>query len=127
MNSQATSVTAWRGHRPAIAARLLYLREIDRTAFWDFCNSIPLRADIEGVLAHHAAMQRSDRYSRAVSRYHSSTPPPSLMLVGFDSLPCYWPALATREGTARSALQIIFSFEPRSDLLDHFATIGVVC
>src|SRR5258708_7118273 len=29
-------------------------------------------------------------------------------------------------GTARSAFQIIFNFEPRSDLLDHFATIGVV-
>ena len=28
--------------------------------------------------------------------------------------------------SARSALQIIFSFKPRSDLLDHFATIGVV-
>jgi hypothetical protein len=30
-------------------------------------------------------------------------------------------------GPARSALQVIFPFEPRSDLLDHFATIGVVC
>jgi hypothetical protein len=29
-------------------------------------------------------------------------------------------------GPARSALQVIFPFEPRSDLLDHFATIGVV-
>jgi hypothetical protein len=29
-------------------------------------------------------------------------------------------------GTGRSALQIIFGFEPRSDLLDHFATFGVV-
>ena len=75
-------------------------------------------------------MQRGDRYSRAVSSdftfYNATT---ALMLVGFDSLtlsPCYWPALVTREGTASSALQIIFSFEPRSDLLDHFATIGVV-
>jgi hypothetical protein len=40
MNLQATSVTAWRRHRSAIAARLVYLREIDRTAFWEFCNSI---------------------------------------------------------------------------------------
>jgi len=61
-----------------------------------------------------------------VSRFHAAT---ILMLVAFDGLtlsPCYWPALATRDGTAGSALQIIFSFEPRSDLLDHFATIGVV-
>ena len=40
MNSQATSVAAWRLHRSAIRARLVYLREIDRTAFWDFCNTI---------------------------------------------------------------------------------------
>jgi hypothetical protein len=40
MNSQATSVSAWRRHRSAIAARLVYLREIDRTAFWEFCHSI---------------------------------------------------------------------------------------
>jgi integrase len=32
-NSPATSVIAWRLHRLAIAARLVYLREIDRTAF----------------------------------------------------------------------------------------------
>jgi hypothetical protein len=30
-------------------------------------------------------------------------------------------------GPARSTLQIIFPFEPRSDLLHHFATIDVVC
>jgi hypothetical protein len=40
MNSQATSVKAWRLHRSAITARLVYSREIDRTAFWDFCNTI---------------------------------------------------------------------------------------
>jgi hypothetical protein len=31
-----------------------------------------------------------------------------------------------RDGTASSAFQIIFSFEARSDLLDHFTTIGIV-
>src|SRR5712672_2865652 len=40
MSSQATSVTAWGRHRSPIAARLLYLREIDRMTFWEFCNSI---------------------------------------------------------------------------------------
>src|SRR6266566_7909159 len=30
------------------------------------------------------------------------------------------------EDTAKSALQVIFTFEPRSDLFDHFATISVV-
>src|ERR1700722_1418695 len=34
--------------------------------------------------------------------------------------------LATREGPARLTLQVILPFEPRSDLLDHFATISVV-
>src|SRR5450759_980007 len=40
MNSQATSVTAWRRHQSAIAACLVVLRETDRTTFWEFCNSI---------------------------------------------------------------------------------------
>jgi hypothetical protein len=40
MNSWATLVMAWRLHRLAIAARLVYLREIGRTAFWEFCNTI---------------------------------------------------------------------------------------
>jgi hypothetical protein len=31
---------ACRLHRPAIAARLAHLREIDRTPFWEFCNTI---------------------------------------------------------------------------------------
>jgi hypothetical protein len=33
MNSQATSVMAWRLHRSATTARSVCLREIDRTAF----------------------------------------------------------------------------------------------
>jgi hypothetical protein len=40
MNLQATSVVAWRPHRSAITDRLVHLREIDRTAFGDFCNTI---------------------------------------------------------------------------------------
>jgi hypothetical protein len=31
-----------------------------------------------------------------------------------------------KAGQIRSALQVIFSFEPRGDLLDHLAAIGVV-
>jgi len=46
MNSRATSVMAWRLHRSAIAACLVYFREIDPTAFWEFCNTIPSRTDI---------------------------------------------------------------------------------
>jgi hypothetical protein len=46
MYSQATSVTTRMRHPSEIAARLVYLREISRTAFWEFCNSIPSRADI---------------------------------------------------------------------------------
>ena len=40
MNLQATSVTAWKLHRSAIAAHLVHLREIDCAAFWEFCNTI---------------------------------------------------------------------------------------
>src|SRR5260370_42285019 len=49
MNSQATSVTAWRLFRSAISARLVCLREIGRTAFWDVCNTICVTADISVV------------------------------------------------------------------------------
>jgi hypothetical protein len=31
---------AWTLHRSAIAACLVYFREIDPTAFWEFCNTI---------------------------------------------------------------------------------------
>jgi hypothetical protein len=47
MNSQATSVMAWRLYRSAISARLVYLREIGRTAFWEFATL----SDVT-VLAH---------------------------------------------------------------------------
>jgi hypothetical protein len=33
---------AWKLHRSVIAACLVYFREIDPTAFWEFCNTIPL-------------------------------------------------------------------------------------
>jgi hypothetical protein len=32
-------------HRSEIAARLVYVREISRTAFWEFCNSISGKPD----------------------------------------------------------------------------------
>jgi hypothetical protein len=55
MNSQATSVAAWRRHRSAIAARLVYLREIDRTDFWEFCNSIVTKRTSQlGVALHES-------------------------------------------------------------------------
>src|SRR5258708_40276267 len=40
MNSRATSVMARRLHRSAIAACLVSFREIDPTAFWEFCITI---------------------------------------------------------------------------------------
>jgi hypothetical protein len=39
-NSFGIDQTAWVRHRSEIAARLVSLREISRTAFWEFCNSI---------------------------------------------------------------------------------------
>src|SRR6266581_4748749 len=47
MNSRATSVLAWRLHRSAIAACLVYLRKIARTAFWEFCNTIGTNRRLE--------------------------------------------------------------------------------
>jgi hypothetical protein len=38
---------AWRLHRSAIAACLVYFREIDPTAFWEFCNTICQQQTIE--------------------------------------------------------------------------------
>jgi hypothetical protein len=40
LNSQATSVTRRRAHRPAITACYVFWREICRAAFRDFCNTI---------------------------------------------------------------------------------------
>jgi hypothetical protein len=40
MNLRASSVMAWNLHRSVIAACLVYFREIDPTAFWEFCNTI---------------------------------------------------------------------------------------
>src|SRR6266403_804500 len=57
MNSRTTLVMAWRLHRSAIAACLVYFREIDPTVFWEFCNTIGTkrtfkvlrrRSDVEG-------------------------------------------------------------------------------
>jgi hypothetical protein len=43
---------AWRLHRSAIAACLIYFREIDPTAFWEFCNTIPRQADMVRLIAY---------------------------------------------------------------------------
>jgi hypothetical protein len=56
MNSQATSVTARMRHPSEIAARLVYLREISRTAFWEFCNSICSKADVHCAQAVRLAV-----------------------------------------------------------------------
>src|SRR5260370_1165774 len=40
MNSRATSVMAWRFHCFGIGVYLVYFREIDPMAFWEFCNTI---------------------------------------------------------------------------------------
>jgi hypothetical protein len=47
---EATSITAKIRHQSEIAARLVYLREISRTASWEFCNG-NLRA-IQLLLGH---------------------------------------------------------------------------
>jgi len=72
MNSQATSVTAWRRHRSAIAARLVNLREIDRMAFWEFCNSIGGRSG----QAHDGRRCLLLAAGRSATRSTSKAPPP---------------------------------------------------
>lgn len=51
---------------------------------------------------------------------------PSRRPVYSVTLPSAPPPIDSVLPTGGQPLQIIFSFEPRSDLLDHFATIGVV-
>jgi hypothetical protein len=46
MNSQVTSVRARGLYRSAISISLIHLREIDRTAFWEFCNTIVGEAEV---------------------------------------------------------------------------------
>src|SRR5260370_41198487 len=45
MNSQATSVTRLTACQSAMAACFVFRREISRTAFWGFCNTIEPLAD----------------------------------------------------------------------------------
>jgi hypothetical protein len=58
MNSQATSAMACRLHQSVIAARLVNLREIDRMAFWEFCNSICQQATLQEWLGSEATVNR---------------------------------------------------------------------
>src|ERR1019366_1363169 len=39
-NSRVTSVTSLRAHQSAMTACFGFRRKINRTAFWDFCNTI---------------------------------------------------------------------------------------
>src|SRR5258708_24933740 len=80
MSSQATSVMAWRRHRPAIAARLVHLREIDRTAFWEFCNSI--------TSATHDENRTSDVMEHRCSLCTLSGPCKAVYLASILSINC---------------------------------------
>src|SRR5712664_3053645 len=73
MNSQATSLTAWMRHRSEIAARLVYLREISRTAFWEFCNSIPRQADIFSFGRYVSKVPHKQTHTTQPSSPHSIT------------------------------------------------------
>jgi hypothetical protein len=48
-------------HRPVIAACFVFLREISRSAFWDFCNTICRKLSFE------PAMRLANRLSAAVA------------------------------------------------------------
>ena len=43
-----------------------------------------------------------------------------------ENLEPYTGVVCSVTGDRRSTAQIVLSFEPRSDLLDHFATIGII-
>src|SRR6266403_396627 len=77
MNSQAPSVMAWRLYRSAISARLVYFREIGRTAFWEFCNTIgtkrtcwlvPRRSAFEGIVSQKSFGGMDLKFSEAWAR-----------------------------------------------------------
>ena len=59
MNSQATSVVAWRLYRSAFSARLVYLREIGRTSFWEFRNTIGQQPTL-AIVRHYRAFVHDD-------------------------------------------------------------------
>jgi hypothetical protein len=74
MNSQAPSVMAWRLYHSAISARLVYLREIGRTAFWEFCNTIcqlrtraPQQTELNSIISSARAAQQIDALLNAAA------------------------------------------------------------
>jgi hypothetical protein len=82
MNSQVTSVRARGLYRSAISISLIHLREIDRTAFWEFCNTIPSTADIRGSCEQVRLVTKPDHGSlnyivreRKQQGWHDDTEP----------------------------------------------------
>jgi hypothetical protein len=67
MNSLGTSVRAWKLHRSAIAAWLVYFREIDATAFWEFCNTIGTFETCRDVRSLVAIGGKADMGGRPIS------------------------------------------------------------
>src|SRR5258708_33035617 len=78
MNSRATSVMARRLHRSAIAVCLVCFREIDPTAFWEFCNTICQVRTFANAEAHRRVRRPQEGHSRPQCRRapsHSTTGP----------------------------------------------------
>jgi hypothetical protein len=60
MNSRATSIAGLRSRQSAMAACFVFWREISRTAFWDFCNTICLML-LQSPLHHRLQIFRALR------------------------------------------------------------------
>jgi len=67
MNLRASSVMAWKLHRSVIAACLVYFREIDPTAFWEFCNTIPLGSRLEAAVMSEIRRNRDSLPARILN------------------------------------------------------------
>ena len=80
---------AWRLHRLAIGACLVNFREIDPTAFREFCNTIPPKADMTErawtpprwlfVFNSNFASMDEDHRSASSSRQRIDHPPPQAL------------------------------------------------
>ncbi|SRR6266404_1098452 len=72
MNSRATSVMAWRLLRSAIAARLVYFREIDPAAFWELATLSKLKQTCRTNCVTFDGEIRGRRFSGYLRRHSAS-------------------------------------------------------
>src|SRR4029453_5353911 len=91
-NSQESSVTRLRSYESAINRCLVFLRKISSPATFDFCNTIPAKADIGQTGRHvcfvpfstHAPQQGKPHYAKSPGRLGRLEGTPSLGVARFE-------------------------------------------